>query len=649
MAEKIVRVKRKRRIRSFPGAATFPFMRRQLSPARLAVVVTAIVLGFGLGLIFFSYGSKVYHGWREARLLRNASELLRKQDYGGAIRSAEQALEIHPDSLAAFYVLAEATEKQNRIETISWRAQIARLSPDNLDSQLNLASAALRFGELDTARKALEHVAPDDRDKAAYHVVAGWLARAQGDEVGVQEHFAAALKHEPNNELYQFNLAVLQIKSTEKETSDNARAVLQRLTKAPQFRAGALRALLKDAVERNDRAAADDLAQELQMSQQVTFGDYLLCLNFYRKLDEKKFNALLEKVKPVAARNAGDLALLMDWMNNNGMASEVLKWMEKLPSQVTTRPPAAIAVAEAFAELKNWSRLKRWTRSGSWNDSDYLRLAYQAFAAHQARQSGTDAEFNSLWRAADHAAYDDAPRELNLARLATKWNLLVEAEQLWVRVTRNAPARREALDALARIYRTKNDLPNLYRTMQRLHETSPGDPGAAANYARLALQLDQNASEGHRVAKEAYDRAPTDVNCAVTYAYSLYGLGRTSQGLEIIEKLPKEELRDPHASAYVAVLLLDENQVDAAKPYIERAQHGPIFVEEKKMLDEAQAKFGSASPTPDTSPGTWNGAPPDMNIPIKSAGDSTPAPKSSATPAATPKPTIPLPEPWTTP
>ncbi len=634
MAEKIRRVRRKRRIRSFPGLESLPFLRHKLSPARLAIVVSSIILGFGLGLISLGYGSRVYKDWHEARLLQRASSMLQQQDYPGAIRSAEKALEIHRDSLPAFYILAEATEKQNRIETVAWRAQIARLVPNNLDSHLNLVSAALRFGELDTARKALEHVPPKDRDKPAYHVVAGWLARAQGDEAGLLEHFAAAVKQEPGNDLYQFNLAVLQIKSAEAENSDKARATLQRLTKVPQFRAGALRALLSDAVERNDLAAADALAQELQMSPQVTFGDYLLCLNFYRKLDEKKFAALLEKVKPVAARDASDLGLLMDWMNNNGMAAEVLKWTEKLDVERTTKPPASIAVAEAFAEVKNWSRLKRWTRGRSWNESDYIRFAYQAFAVRQSRQTGADAEFNSLWRSAEKAANDEPQRELNLARLATKWNLPAEAEQLWLRVAKNTPMRREALDALSRIYRTNNDLPNLYRTMQRLHESSPAEPAAAANYARLALLLDQNTVEGHRVAKEAYDRAPTEVNCAVTYAFSLYGLGRTGEGLDVIKKLPNDQLHDPHAAVYVAVLLLDENQVDAAKEYIETARHGPIFIEEKKLLDEALAKLTTATPSPVASPTATAPHPP---APLK-LPKPTPTPGASLKPISTPAP-----------
>src|SRR5204863_5925092 len=116
---------------------------------------------------------------------------------------------------------------------------------------------------------------------------------------------------------------------------------------------------------RNDLAAADTLAQDLQMSPQVTFSDYLLCLNFYRKLDEKKFKVLLDKVKPVAARDPDDLALLIEWMTTNGLAGDVLKWVDKLKPELATSPPVAGAIAEAFATAKNWSRLKRWTRSDS--------------------------------------------------------------------------------------------------------------------------------------------------------------------------------------------------------------------------------------------------------------------------------------------
>lgn len=596
MAEHVRRVRRKRRVkRARGGHPTF-------TPARLAVCAVSLLLGFAFGFALLTYGPQAYTGWREARLMKSATELLAKEDFEGATRAAREVLQLNHNSLPAFHILAEASEKQHRPETVAWRAQIARLEPGNLDSQLNLASAALRFGQLDTARKALEQVSPEQRERAAYHVVAGWLARAQGNDVDVEMHFAAAVAQEPGNDLYQFNLAVLRIRSTSPEKSDEAREVLERLSKVTGFRAGSLRALLSDAVQRDELERADRFAQELQMSQQVTFSDYLLCLEFYKKLDEKKFSALLEKVKPVAARNAGDLALLMDWLNKNGLGPEVLKWMDKLPSDVTTNPPPAIAIADAFAEAKNWSRLKRWTRSGAWGDAEYLRLAYQAYASKQARQSSSDAEFSGLWDSAERAAGDKAEREIILARLASKWNFSAEAERLWMRVAKNTPMRREALDALYRIYRANNDLPNLYRIAQRLHESSPNEPAAAANYARLALLVDQNPAEGHRLAKETYERAPQDINAAVTYAFSLYGLGRTAEGIEIIRKLPPEGVSDPHAAVYAAILFLDDNQTAAAQEYIAAARAGPIFPEEKKLLEEAIAKASSAAPGPNPAP-----------------------------------------------
>ena len=614
MAAERRRVRRRKKHPSRRGLKSLPDLLRRSRPSQVALLIAVTALAFVLGTIFSRYTSEVYNGWRQKRLLTRANVLLsaaesnnttaanRESALDEAMRIAKEIVRIKPDSLPAYSVLAEAAEKRNLEEAVAWRAQIARILPHELDSQLNLASAALRFGRLDLARKALDHVPASERDRAAFHVVAGWLARAEGNYAEQESEFAAAVKKEPENDLYQFNLAVLQIRSPDREKNANARAVLERLAQTPGYRTGSIRALLNDAVARNDFAAADDLAQRLQMSPQVTFSDYLLCLNFYRKLDQKKFEALLEKVKPVAVHNSSDVAMLMDWLNTNGLAGEVLKWNDKLPTEISTQPPVAITVAEALANLKNWSRLKRWTRAVSWKDDDYLRLAFQALGARESRQASADAEFASLWRTAERDADDDVDRLVKLARLATKWNFSVEADALWSRVAKNPTTRREALDALYQLYRNKNDLRRLYEVLQQLHETSPTDAAITANLARLGLVLDQNAPEAHQLAKEAYDRAPDNVNCAVTNAFSLYGLGRTNEGLDIIKNLPPDQLRDPHAAVYVATLLLDENQNDTAKEFIAAAERGPIYLEEKRLLDEARQKLASVPATPTPSP-----------------------------------------------
>lgn len=599
MSEKIKDAGHKGTAQFFPGLVLF--FRRRLSPARLAILGAASAAIVLLGIASFSYGSKLYRDWHQRRLLHRAASLLQEEKFDQAAQNARKVLTVDPNSVPARYILAEAAEKQNLEEAVLWRAQIAQLLPKDPDSQLNLASAALRFGQIDLARKALNDVVPNYRGSAAFHVVAGWLARAEGNLAEQEEQFAAAVKEEPSNDLYQFNLAALQIQSTDMEKSAKARAVLDRLSKVAPFRTGALRALLNDAVARNDLAAADNFAQQLQMSQEVTFADYLLCLTFYRKLDEKKFRPLLERVKPFAVRNPSDLASLMSWMNENGLAEEVVKWIDKLSKDELTFPPVSIAVAATYANTKNWSRLRRWTATGWWGDSDYLRIAYQAIATRksQSRSGGTEhTEFEKLWRSAEEATNEQPEHELDLARLASKWNLEKESEQLWMRVAKNPPMRREALDALRRLYRTNDNLEELYDTLQRLHESSPTEAPITADLARLGLNIEQNTKESHDLAKEAYDRAPNELNCAVTYAFSLYRLGRSAEGLGIIQRLPPDQLHDPHTAVYVALLLADAGQIEGAKEYIAAADARKIYLEEKKLLDEAKNKFAAASATP---------------------------------------------------
>ncbi|HEV3099052.1 MAG TPA: tetratricopeptide repeat protein [Candidatus Udaeobacter sp.] len=579
------------------------FLQRQLWPARVALVTAGLAIALVLGALFLRYGLELYEDWRQTHLLHEAASMLQQGRFSEATHRARELLAQRPNSLPALYILAEAAEKQNLEETISWREQIARLRPKDPDSQLNLISAALRFGKLDLARKTLDQIPARDRDRAAFHVVAGWLACAEGNFAEQEEQFAAAVKKEPKNDLYQFNLAALEIHSSDAQKKANARENLERLSKLASYRTGALRAFLNDAVTRNDLSAGDNVAQQLQMSPEVTFGDYLLCLNFYRKLDERKFHLLLERVKPFAAKNPSDLASLMEWMNRNGLTVEVVRWIEKLPAEKLTQPPAAVAVADAYANAKNWMRLKRWTRKGMWGEYDYLRLAYQAIATRQSRQDNADTEFHALWNAAERSTHDQSERELVLARLASKWNLEKDSEQLWLRVAQDPPMRREALDALRRLYREGNNIEELYRVLQRLHDSSPNEAPITADLARLGLNLERNLERSHELAKEAHDRAPNEVNCAATYAFSLYRLGRNAEAIAIIQGLPADQLRDPHAAVYAALLLADTSQIDAAKDYVAAADD-EIYPEEKKVLDEAKAKIArvSAAPSPAVSP-----------------------------------------------
>jgi Flp pilus assembly protein TadD len=134
----------------------------------------------------------------------------------------------------------------------------------------------------------------------------------------------------------------------------------------------------------------------------------------------------------------------------------------------------------------------------------------------------------------------------------------------------------------------------------RLHETSPDEPLLAAEYARLSLVLDRNAKEGQRVAQEAFNQAPGEPFCAAAQALSLYSLGRAAEGIDLLKKLPPEKSHEPHTAVYMAVLLLDQGQFDAAREFIDTANAGSVFAEERKLLQDALQKTQS-TPVPSPS------------------------------------------------
>jgi len=87
-----------------------------------------------------------------------------------------------------------------------------------------------------------------------------------------------------------------------------------------------------------------------------------------------------------------------------------------------------------------------------------------------------------------------------------------------------------------------------------LHEASPNEPILGAEYARLSILLDRNTKEGQRVAQEAFDQAPSEPLCAIAQALSLRSLGRPTDGIDLLRKLPPEKLHEPHTAVYTAVL-----------------------------------------------------------------------------------------------
>ena len=92
------------------------------------------------------------------------------------------------------------------------------------------------------------------------------------------------------------------------------------------------------------------------------------------------------------------------------------------------------------------------------------------------------------------------------------------------------------------------------------------------------------------------------------------------QGIEVLQKVPRGELEDPHEAVYAAVLYADDNQMDVAKEFIAAARAGALPPEERKLLDEVAARTAGNAPLPSATPAPAETAP-------------SPAPDAQASPA----------------
>ena len=121
MAESRTHVYRRRRAK---GARS----RARGRQNRTVLLLLGVIGGFALGLLVLAVGPKVINTWQKSHSISRAEQNLKQGKFSASIDFAQQALRFDRDSLAAFRILAEATEKQNQVDTVRWRAEIARLT-----------------------------------------------------------------------------------------------------------------------------------------------------------------------------------------------------------------------------------------------------------------------------------------------------------------------------------------------------------------------------------------------------------------------------------------------------------------------------------------------------------------------------------------
>jgi predicted Zn-dependent protease len=555
------------------------FLRRWMR--RLAVCALAGVLGFG--------GYRGYGAWRKRHLTRQAQDFFAQHDYPSAALVARHILQLDPKSAAACRIMAEIAELASKPETLSWREQVVALEPAVAENKIALAGSALRFRQFDLARRTLEGVEPAARANLKYHQLAGTLAIAEKKSAEAENEFAAALQFEPTNAQLQVNLATVRLTSTDPATKERARAELASLAEIDAVRLDALRALTVDALANKSLGDAQKWASRLRSEKGAKFSDLLL----YAEAHNKTAGAdmALRDAETNAAGSPVTAAALITWMNRHELAQAGRDWALSLPSKILNAPPLPLAVAEAYSFLQDWNGLNAWVDGKNWGEEEFLRLAVVSHALHRLTPGDrTSMEAQTAWAAALKATQNQPARLAAIAQLAEGWNYPEEAAEAWWIIANGNENVREALTALQRLYKAKQNSHGLLRVAKRALELNPSDLVAANNYANLGLLITGD-NTARRLATKLHRENPANAAVSSTYAFALFTEGKTSEALQEMETLKEGQLRHPVIAAYYFVMLVENGKMERAHSFLSAANKAQLLPEELELFTTATRKL----------------------------------------------------------
>jgi tetratricopeptide (TPR) repeat protein len=531
-------------------------------------------------------GWKTYLRVREGSIVQKARSFYEAKDYNQALIAAQWALQVSPKSVEANRIMADLADVANSSQAVFWHRTVAQLEPGVPEHHYKWAEAGLRSGNLPMAGQALAGLPETARQTAQYHDVAGRIAQASGQAAEAVQHFSEAVRLDPANESFRFGLAAARLESPEAAVRDDARAAIEKFRAVAQYRQRAHRALIQDRFRRSEWKEGFLLAADLQAVPDAPFEDRMLLLDMLRKFKRPELHSYLMDVQTVAARAPESAATLLTWLNQNTMALIAADWSKSLPEEIRTQYPVPTAIAEAYANLRDWKRLKPMVFEGNWGYSDFMRIALHARVL---REEGEELASRTQWTAAIRATGQRPEALEQLTRFAAGMKWETEATDLLWQVARGKDNPQWALAALQNQYTEHGNTRGMLNVATRRLELDPANVAAQNDVAALSLLLNSNLERAIALAREARRKEPANPVIATTYGYAEHLAGNTEEALKIYRSLPVELLHSPSVSAYYAVLLAYAGSPEEAGQSLGRAEAGKLLPEERELAAKTRA------------------------------------------------------------
>jgi len=532
-------------------------------------------------------GYREYIRTRQARLVSQARQYLAKSNTRAALLCLRRAMSYNASYVDASRAMAELTEKLSSPAALLWRSRVVELNPKSAPDRFALAQTALLFRDFLSATNALEGVSKAGKSTFEYHSLAGSVAAALHWLGEAQTHFTEAVRLQPTNPLPRLNLAVVRLQGTNAEDLALARVALQQLRTNAVVHSQALRELVADALRHGEAEKALAFSRELLQQTNSVFSDRLLGLDVLGTTLNPDVSAAVASAEKEAASEPRKIFEFVAWQENRGGAARALAWLQTLPSETQTNQPAALLAAHCQAALRQWRPLESSLARQQWGELEFVRYAFASLALRGQELTSSAA---IAWQKAFNATGGRKENLVMLLRLAAAWDWVTETEDLLWTIFHKFPGEKWVVAALSRNLlwegRTRA-LMGLYDEQARMN---PADLSAQNNLAMTALLLEAREHRPQELAREVYRKVPDNPAYASTYAYVLHLQKRNAQALKVFERLKPEQLEQPSVVLYYGLVLKATGQCERAKKYFDIAAGIRLLPEERKLLNQAQAK-----------------------------------------------------------
>lgn len=546
----------------------------------LAAAGTVIAGGFGSWL-----APDAYRQWKHDRFVARARAALAEGDVRTATLQLRKAILAQPDNVESARLMAELAEENPSPQIVGWRERIAELEPGVASNYLAWAGAALQFGDLASASKALDHAAEGGDANAQFHLTSAMLAAAHKDEADTLAHLEAAARLDPEDDPLRFKLAVIRLGSTNAALRVEGRRQIGEFLGHEQLRLPALRQLTTLALAGNDQPEALRWSAELVRQTNAVFGDQLLRLQALHTTQSAGEAAQLVRVSDLARGHADSAIELGRWFIARRQPTKALDWMNSLEAAIRTNLPGALVTVDALAGTERWTEIPSFLGDQNWGGFESMRHALAAHAWWKLNQAQA---FKGAWARALREATTSREGLIRLAQMAAAWRWTAETEAvLWEIVTRH-PAEKWAFKNLTTLLYVGGKTRPLKTLLEKLAAAEPDNLAVRNNLAMTGLLLNPDDPTAHRLARECYEGDPRNPNFVSTHAFALSLAGRTDEALRVFGELDEAQRRDT-IEVYFGLVLARAGRKAEAEEHLREWEKVRLLPEEIALVRETLA------------------------------------------------------------